>query len=92
MMANKYTKLRDSVDAFAEAMKRKLYSKVRLGWTGWDDDGWIEGCCTRKLAEHVDRLFCGDEDVKDDVVDIANFAMFIWARQERAKAKTGKRA
>lgn len=63
------------VDAFADAMKRKLKEKFLQGKTGWDDPFWTKDMIIDALKEHIEK---GNEDM----VDVANFAMFLWNRQE----------
>ena len=69
MMAWKIA-LEATVDDFAYAMKKKLISKaMRDGKAGWDDPNWPREDILRQLIEHVE---------KGDMVDVANFAMFVW--------------
>lgn len=63
-----------AVDDFAAAMKAKMAKQRAKGYDGWDDK---TACPSerlqRMLAEHVR---------KGDPVDVANFAMMLWTRQE----------
>ena len=66
----------DAVDKLAEAMKKKLAEKRAQGRSGWDTD------CTQQrlsdlLRQHVE---------KGDVLDVANFCAFLFARGERVSA------
>ncbi len=63
------------VDDFAEAMKRKLRQKFIEGKSGWDDPTWPIEDVIAQLAAHVE---------KGDMVDVANFAMFAWNKNETA--------
>ena len=75
----------DAVDKLAEAMKKKLAEKRAQGRSGWDTD------CTQQrlsdlLRQHVE---------KGDVLDVANFCAFLFARGERvsaAQAATAKQS
>ena len=61
----------EAVDRFAAAMKRKLAQKRREGRRGWQK-------CSVPVLKHM-----LDEHVKKgDPVDIGNFAMMIWNKQE----------
>ena len=81
-----------AADRFNEQMKAKLIAKVAerpLG--GWRTDTFIEplladeGCaCIDLLLEHVARLKAGDVN---QVVDIANFCMFLYEYDQQEKAR-----
>ena len=72
-------KLIETVDAFATEMKAKLLNKHNDGFTGWDINTFIDSHrCERMLMEHMRRLCHGQRQE----IDIANLAMFIWARKE----------
>ena len=59
-----------AVNAFARAMKVKLANKTLDGKSGWQETWWIEsGNALEQLLAHAK---------KGDMVDVANFAMFIW--------------
>ena len=61
----------DGVDRLAFVMKLKLHAKRLQGYSGWNSQCSIERL--RELfAEHL---------AKGDMVDIANFAMMIWNRE-----------
>ena len=62
------------VDAFSEDMKRKLVKKFLEGKSGWDDPGWTKEQIMKSLKEHIDKD-------NEDMIDVANFAMFLWNRQ-----------
>jgi hypothetical protein len=61
------------VDAFANAMKRKLAQKRREGRSGWDRE---EQCSIESLEQLL-----RDHLAKGDPVDIGNFAMMIYNRR-----------
>ena len=62
------------IDAFALALKAKLRQKKDEGREGWD-------------TVYNASLWEGLEEAvgKDDPIDIANFAAFIWWRQNNDK-------
>lgn len=71
-----------AVEKLAEAMKQKLAEKRAQGRSGWDTD------CTQQrlsdlLRQHVE---------KGDVLDVANFCAFLFARGERVSAVQPKSA
>ena len=59
------------VDRFTVAMRRKLTKKRKEGRGGWNNDCRIETLLAM-LHEHAG---------KGDMVDIANFAMMVWNRE-----------
>ena len=61
------------VERFSRAMAKKLSAKRAEGRYGWNDpdECSVEDLCVM-LANHVG---------KGDMVDIANFCMFIWNRK-----------
>lgn len=61
------------VDAFAHAMKKKLYRKMMEGKSGWDDPTWPMDSIRYALIDHV---------YKGDPVDVAAFAAFWWNREQ----------
>lgn len=65
--------LNEMLDAFAGAMREKLREKYHEGRGGWDSEEWSRGQIATALAAHVE---------KHDWVDVANFAMFLWNREE----------
>lgn len=60
------------VDAFAQEMKNKLHKAEEKGRFGWDTDS--SEVLMRLLVEHIE---------KGDMVDVANFAAFLWNREMR---------
>lgn len=79
-LAEEDAKNRAGVRAFAQAMNGKLYSTTRSGRGGW----WCPAECSIEdllilLADHIK---------KGDMVDIGNFAMMIWNRQQAEKEPT----
>ena len=79
--------LSEAVDAFAAAMKKKLYNKAADTWDGWKDAGFNSlphGDCTKSLNEHAHRLSDGDAGQS---IDVANYCMFLWNTHCREDAK-----
>lgn len=65
--------LEKAVDEFAEAMKARLRSKAKQGWSGWQHMG---------RGELGERLLMNSakgatKDDKKSLVDVANLAMMI---------------
>lgn len=60
---------------FGNAIRAKLRAKWLAGKGGWDDPSWTREDMLRQLREHVE---------KGDMVDVAAFAMFLWARDTRS--------
>lgn len=61
----------EGVDRLAAAMKAKLKAKRLEGRGGWHNDCGI-GRLREMLMEHIG---------KGDILDVANFAMMIWNRE-----------
>jgi hypothetical protein len=62
-----------AVDRFAARMKWKLGQKRHQGRSGWQDRAWTPEMISQALREHVD---------KGDPLDVANYCMFLAARNE----------
>jgi hypothetical protein len=67
-----------AVDEFAAAMKRRLRSKYRQRYTGWEQ-GHPTSKLMREANEDTSKILEGD-DVKKNSVDVANRMMMIWRR------------
>lgn len=68
-----------AVDQFAAQMKVKLYKKALEGLRGWDNEHFVNsGEAHTCLLEHA-------TGIPKDMVDVANFAMFIWALEQKEK-------
>lgn len=74
-----------AVNQFAKVMKEKLLTKAAEGWRGWDCDGY-QGLFLQKLHEHELQLQRGD---MTQAVDVANFAMMLWALDQEFAASDG---
>jgi hypothetical protein len=62
-----------AVDRFAARMKWKLAQKRNQGLSGWQDRAWTPEMISQALREHVE---------KGDPLDVANYCMFLAARNE----------
>lgn len=75
------TKLRRTVQLFSSGMKQKLMNKHFQGFRGWDSMSLKE--VTDALVSHIMNL---ERDYRpEDMIDIANFAMFMWHKLKEAK-------
>jgi len=60
------------IDTFAQEMKRKLHQKFQEGHRGWDTPRY-KSFFKSELRKHIE---------KEDWIDVANFAAFLWNIQE----------
>lgn len=67
--------LYSAVNRFNQVMKHKLLKKYGEGKRGWDDPSCLE-FLKKSIVDHVQ---------KDDMVDVANIAMFIWNMEYQLK-------
>lgn len=68
-----------AVDRFAAAMHTRMRECRLKGKAGWDDpEQCSEGHLHALLQERVDSALC-----RDSMVDVANYAMMLWARGEK---------
>lgn len=67
-MATGKLKLEKAVDKFVKEMKSKLRSKMRCGYSGWDD-GYNKKMLEEKIKHNL---------LNKDYVDVANLAMMLW--------------
>jgi len=74
---SEFKRLFKAVDEFAFDMKMKLANQTLDGYTGWDDESELENF-NEALFSHIE---------KGDMVDVANFAMFIRFIEKRKKEK-----
>lgn len=66
----------EAVDRFASAMHAKMAQARAKGKEGWDDpERCTEGHLQTLLRERVDSALSPDA-----MVDVANYAMMLWAR------------
>lgn len=68
------TALNALVDDFAEQMKARLIVKFKEGKSGWDNDDWL-------AQDIIDQMIAQAE--KGDPIDTANFAAFLWNKQQK---------
>jgi len=66
--------LEAAVDEFAAAMKKRLNTKRKQGWGGWEDPELCDAEA-RFLRNAAQGVIVKD---KKSLVDVANFAMFLW--------------
>lgn len=80
------SRLSELVASFGEAMRRKLWKKMRQGYSGWGDnsDPAVLECLQDKLQEHVKRYLAGDPL---QLVDIANLVAMLWNWHGRPEDK-----
>lgn len=71
--ADEMERLQGLVDAFAAEMKLKLLKKVNEGRAGWGDPANAEEIYNSLLAHAA-----GVPLARDQEIDVANFAMFLW--------------
>jgi len=76
-MTKKDKELCDAVDLFAAEMKKRLIEKRKARWHGWERPFNCD--VTSRMLNKTARVFALAHHFKlKDVVDIANFAMFLW--------------
>jgi len=66
-----------NVDRFAIAMKEKLIRKAREGFRGWNH-GHNKIRLRQHFKDHLYRYLTGDDARPIMLIDIANFAFFLW--------------
>lgn len=74
----------EAVDRFASAMHAKMAQARAKGKEGWDDpercpSGLLAHSCMT-AAVHANQLQSAGTDKPEDWVDVANYAMMLWAR------------
>jgi hypothetical protein len=67
------SEIEKAVDKFAEAMKARMISKAKQGWSGWR--GMERKHFDDRLLWNAAKAVNGD---KKSLVDVANFAMMIY--------------
>ena len=77
-------RLSDAVDQFAEAMKKRLFTKYNQGWHGWNGEFGIRGDIPDRMLKNASHA--RETKSPKSLIDTANFAMMIWnERKERQK-------
>lgn len=77
----KDNKLECLFQKFTEAMRERLEEKEQAGFTGWDiGDFHSYGLVERMNNKASYVLSMGKACGKKTLVDIANFAMFLWGK------------
>ena len=69
--------LREKVDKFAAAMKKKFIEKLAEGYSGWDNPEFTIDNISLEIVEHLGDELKGEKEA----VDIGNFAMMLWMRE-----------
>lgn len=71
-------KLTVALEEFTEEMRKRLGEKQREGFEGWDDADFDSWDIPRRLHDKtLEVLLAGRKSYSKDLVDIANFAMFL---------------
>jgi len=72
-----------AVDEFAAAMKKRLIYKADVkGYHGWDT--WLNSSILSLLVDAMKKPITLDTKPYK-LIDLANFAMFLWLRLRRKK-------
>jgi hypothetical protein len=75
MPTSETAKINECIDRFADAMKKRMHSKRKSGWSGWDDNEYPD----RLLRNAADAAINGNAK---SAVDCANFCMMTWIKRE----------
>jgi hypothetical protein len=67
--------LDERLDYFAKDMKTKLHKKAEQGYYGWDCDELKESFHNEIILHFLKYIKTGD---KSQLIDIANFCMFLY--------------
>ena len=77
---NEKQEITEAIDAFSDEMKKRMLSKKKQGWSGWEHlTRSIYNGSGRLLMNAAKAAITGD---KKSLVDVANLAMMIH-RNER---------
>lgn len=68
-----------AIDAFAEEMKKRMLSKAKQGWKGWDQNRYPDRLLRNAAAAAVN-------DNPQSMIDCANFCMIGWMAYNRKVA------
>ncbi len=79
-MKSEKQRLSDAVDEFAEAMKKRLFTKQKQGWLGWDNEYRAEREFPISMLKNASHAL--DTKSTKSLIDTANFAMMIWNKQK----------
>ena len=69
--------LEDAVDEFAAAMKKRLLSKQKQGWYGWDQPNIYN--TSNRLLRNASQVVVRNDP--KSMVDVANLAMMLWRKK-----------
>jgi hypothetical protein len=70
-------KLNSLFESFTKEMNQRLTEKQSERWTGWDDS---INYPSEEFRERIHQKLYSKYSTKQDLVDIANYAMFLYAR------------
>ena len=73
-------KLNTLFDEFTKKMNQRLVRKERAGFTGWDDQ---KEYSDEELRQRIITKLMSIPQDKTDIVDIANYAMFLYERKKQ---------
>ncbi len=80
-------RLHKALSAFFRAQWERLVEKKAQGFTGWDDpDDLPDTSLIARIyqkAERLRRWSDAGEVARKDLLDIANFALFLWHRERQ---------
>ena len=83
-MKSEEEKVRKAVEEFTEALKERLYDKVRQGFKGWDKE---EVVTDDELVCKAAQKLLEFESTTRNMVDVAAFSMFLWYRESRIRGR-----
>jgi hypothetical protein len=69
--------LKQLAGVFFEKMGQRLSEKQKEGFTGWDEIDVSKSDLPDRILHKIERVIQANGP-KSDLVDIANFAMFLW--------------
>ena len=73
------TNIEMAIDDFAGAMKRRMLSKAKQGWRGWN----VQGYPHRLLWNAADAAVNNNSE---SMIDCANFCMMAWRLNKKNEA------
>ena len=79
-MKSEKQRLSDAVDRFAEAMKKRLFTKQKQGWHGWDSDRLVYGDIPDRMLRNASHA--RETKSTKSLIDTANLAMMIWNKRK----------
>ena len=67
-----------AVDIFAGYMQRRLLSKYRQGWRGWED-GDVDDLCLLAIRNIINAM--RDQKDENSLVDASNLVMMVYRQR-----------